>query len=69
MGERLKIICPNCDNVIAVAPEVGLVDSDLVCGNCGAELQAPGPLEKAAVKVRAVLKEAERKIQRKVRSD
>jgi DNA-directed RNA polymerase subunit M/transcription elongation factor TFIIS len=69
MGERLKIICPKCGNVIAVAPEAGLIDSDLICSNCGAALQAPGPLEKAADKVESVLKEAQRKIERKVRSD
>jgi DNA-directed RNA polymerase subunit M/transcription elongation factor TFIIS len=69
MAERLKIICPKCDNVIAVAPEAGLAEMDLVCSNCGAELRAPGPLEKTADKVKALLKDAEKKIEKKVRCD
>ena len=69
MAERLKIICPECDNVIAVAPEGGLTEMNLTCSNCGAELRAPGPLEKTADKVKALLKEAEKKIEGKVRSD
>jgi hypothetical protein len=32
-------------------------------------LRAPGPLEKTADKVKALLKDAEKKIEKKVRSD
>jgi hypothetical protein len=59
----MKIICPKCANVIAVAPETGLAETDLVCGNCGAQLRGPGPLEEAVDKVKEVMKETEKKIQ------
>jgi hypothetical protein len=52
-----------CDNVVAEAPESGLAETDLICSNCGAELRGPGPLEKAAETIKAVLKEAERRIE------
>lgn len=69
MVERVKIICPHCDNVVAVAPEGGLPRPDLVCGNCGAELRGSGPLEQAADKIRDVVREAEKKIQDKTKSE
>ena len=69
VDKRLKIICPRCDNVIAVVPEAGLSEPDLACNNCGAELRGPGPLEKTADKIKALLKEAEKKIEGEVRSD
>lgn len=68
MAERVKIICPNCENVIAVAPESGLAETDLVCGNCGAQLRGSGPLETAVDKVKEVVNDAEQKIQEKIRS-
>ena len=68
VAEPMKIICPQCDNVIAVAPETGLPQTDLVCGNCGAQLRGPGPLEEAVDKVRDVVEETEKKIQDKIRS-
>ena len=68
MAEPVKIICPKCENVIAVAPETGLAETDLVCGNCGAQLRGPGPLEETVDKVKDVVKETEKKIQDKIRS-
>ena len=68
MTERVKIICSNCDNVIAVAPESGLAETDLVCGNCGALVRGSGPLETAVDKVKEVVDDAEQKIQEKIRS-
>lgn len=69
MAERVKIICPKCENVIAVAPEQGLPEPDLVCGNCGAQLRGSGPLEQAANKIKEAVKGAEEKIQDKVGSN
>lgn len=69
MVEDVKIICPNCDYIIAVAPEGRLPAPDLVCSNCGAEVRSSGPLEQAADKVREVVREAEKKLQDKARSD
>jgi len=66
VNERVKIICPNCDNVIAVAPDQGLPEPDLVCSNCGARLRGSGPLEQASDKLKEVVKEAEKKIQDRV---
>jgi hypothetical protein len=56
----MKIICPKCENVIAVAPETGLAETDLVCGNSGAQLRGPGPLEEAVDKVKEVMKETKK---------
>lgn len=69
MAEGVKIICPKCDNVIAVAPRSGLPETDLVCGNCGARLRGSGPLEQAADKVKEAVKKTEKKIQDTLGSD
>jgi len=68
MAERVKIVCPKCDYVIASAPEGGLTDANLICSNCGAEVRSPSPLEKAAEKARILLVETEKKLEDKVRS-
>jgi hypothetical protein len=61
MAEQMKLICPKCDNVIAFAPEAGLLEADLVCSNCGAQLRGSGPLEQTADKVKALLAKAGKK--------
>jgi hypothetical protein len=49
-AEQIKIICPNCDALIAMFPKDRPLNPDgLICGNCGAELRTTSsPLEKAA---------------------
>jgi hypothetical protein len=48
--ESIKIICPNCDALIAMVPKDRPLNPDgLICSNCGAELRTTSsPLEKAA---------------------
>jgi hypothetical protein len=49
-AEQIKIICPNCDALIATVPKDRPLNPDgLICSNCGAELRTTSsPLEKAA---------------------
>lgn len=67
MPERVKIICPKCESIIAVAPESGLSETDLVCSNCGAHLRGSGPLEEAVEKIKEVVEDSEQEIQDEVR--
>ena len=69
MAERCKIICPNCDAVVAIVPESGLDDANLRCSNCGTALRGSDPIERAADKVKGVVKDVEKKIEKKVRSE
>lgn len=69
MTEGLKIICPNCGAVVAVAPAAGLAEDHLVCGQCGTELRGAGPLEKVAAKVKDVVRKAERSLEQKDESE
>ena len=69
MAERRKIICPNCDAVVAIVPESGLDDTNLRCSNCGTALRGSGPLERAADKAKDVVKDVEKKIEKKARSE
>ncbi len=56
--EDVKVVCPHCDALIATIPKDRPLKTDgLICSNCGAELRAPSPLERAAEKaLRAIEK-------------
>lgn len=52
-SERKKIVCPNCDAVIATVPDGRTLNEDgLICSNCGAELRTPSTLERVVDKVK-----------------
>jgi transcription elongation factor Elf1 len=52
--ERLKLVCPHCDKVIATAPVDRQPKGDLVCSNCGAVVQTPTILDELGDKVQEV---------------
>lgn len=56
--ERIKIICPKCDALIATVPkDRPLNPNGLICSNCGAELRTTSsPLEQAADTAKKSLK-------------
>ena len=60
-AEQIKIICPNCDALIATVPKDRPLNPDgLICSNCGAELRTTSsPLEKVA----SLAKESLRKVE------
>ena len=57
-AERVKIICPKCDALIATVPKDRPLNPDgLICSNCGAELRTTSsPLEKVASKAKESLR-------------
>lgn len=64
-AEDIKVICPHCDALIATVPKDRPLKTDgLICSNCGAELRAPSPLEKAAEKARRAIEKAGESIEK-----
>jgi DNA-directed RNA polymerase subunit M/transcription elongation factor TFIIS len=57
-SEYVKIICPECDALIATVPKDRPLNPDgLICSNCGAELRTTSsPLEKVASKAKESLR-------------
>lgn len=47
-----KIVCPRCDYVIALSPDDGREDAELICPNCGAKLRSPEVIEETIDTVR-----------------
>ena len=59
-AEFVKVICPNCDALIATVPKDRPLKTDgLICSNCGAELRVSSPLERAAEKATRAIAKAE----------
>lgn len=60
MSDRTKIVCPNCDALIATVPEGRRLDAGgLICSNCGAALRTSNALERMVDKVRDAVGDAE----------
>ncbi len=54
---RIRLRCSNCDRVIATIPEGERVETELVCPRCGATVKTPGPIQRAATKIKKAVED------------
>ncbi len=54
---RIQLRCSNCDRVIATIPEGERLETELVCPRCGATVKTPGPIQRAATKIKKAVQE------------
>ena len=45
-GERVRLVCPECDHPIVTAAEDHRFPEDLICPGCGALVEPPQSLRK-----------------------
>ncbi len=54
---RIRLRCSSCDGVIATIPEGERVETELVCPRCGATVSPPGPIRRAARKIKETVED------------
>lgn len=42
--QRLRLVCPKCDNIIGVVPTDRRPTDPLICSNCGAKVYPEKPM-------------------------
>jgi hypothetical protein len=62
VSERVKLVCPHCDSVVATAPADHRPEGEMICSHCNATVQTPTIIDEMAGKVQSKVQGAVDKI-------